>query len=37
MIFCFSATGNSTYAARRIAKNLEDRVVDIADALRKKS
>ncbi len=35
MIFCFSATGNSTYAARRIAKNLEDRVVDIADALRK--
>ncbi len=34
MIFYFSATGNSAYAAKRIAKNLDDKVVDIAYALR---
>ncbi len=34
MIFTFSATGNSAYAAAHIAKNLGDRVIDIARALR---
>lgn len=34
MIFYFSATGNSEYAAKRIAKNLDDKTVNIARALR---
>ena len=34
MVFYFSATGNSAYAARRIADTLDDRTVDIARALR---
>ena len=34
MIFYFSATGNSAYVAKRIAKKLDDKVVDISCALR---
>ena len=34
MIFVFSATGNSAYAAKRIAEKLGDRTVDIARAMR---
>ena len=34
MIFTFSATGNSAYAAKRLAEKLDDRVVDIAKAMR---
>lgn len=34
MVFYFSATGNSAYAARRIAEKLGGRTVDIACALR---
>jgi ferredoxin/flavodoxin len=34
MIFCFSATGNSLYAARKIAESTGERVVSIGDATR---
>ena len=35
MIFYFSATGNSKYAAERIASATEDRLIFIRDAIRK--
>lgn len=35
MIFVFSGTGNSRYAAKRLAEKTGERVVDIADALRR--
>ena len=37
MIFYFSATGNSKYAAERIAAVTEDRVVSLRDAIRARS
>lgn len=37
MIFYFSATGNSKYAAERIAAATEDRVVSLRDAVRGRS
>ena len=35
MIFCFSGTGNSLYAAERLRKALDDDLIDIPDALRR--
>ena len=37
MIFYFSATGNSKYAAERIASATEDRLIFIRDAIRSRS
>ena len=37
MIFYFSATGNSKYAAERLAAATEDRVVFLRDAIRSRS
>ena len=37
MIFYFSATGNSKYAAQRIAAVTEDRLVSLRDAVRARS
>ncbi|MDR2421657.1 MAG: EFR1 family ferrodoxin [Oscillospiraceae bacterium] len=34
MIFCFSATGNSLYAAQRLAEATGDTLIDIGEALR---
>lgn len=34
MIFCFSATGNSQYAAEKIAKATGEKLISIGDALR---
>ena len=37
MIFYFSATGNSKYAAGRIASSTEDRLISLKDAVRGRS
>ena len=37
MIFYFSATGNSKYAAGRIAASTEDRLISLKDAVRGRS
>ncbi len=36
MIFCFSGTGNSRYAAEKLSAALDDDLIDIPDALRKR-
>ena len=35
MLFYFSGTGNSKYVARKIAQNLDDRMISISDCLKK--
>ena len=37
MIFCFSGTGNSRYIAKRIAKALEDDIIDLNARIKAKN